>query len=113
MPSYKCSKCDETSHSKCPRSRTVFPSDQYATRIHSVMDWKVVPFREGSEQKCLQIEIGCFSASDEKTAGEHLREFLTEVRCNMNDEIIKHLTCNHRWEKTSKEECLNGPDCCK
>lgn len=115
MAGYTCVKCGETAHSKCARSRTVFPNDQRATMMANCVNIeanrKLPPVGEEAQYGYLsdawEIKIDTLW-SGEPSDEEAIRTFFEYIR-TMPEEMLKHVLCKHQW-RLDDEVCDLG--CC-
>ena len=106
MRQYKCSKCPETMDSKCPSSRSIFPSNSYVTMLSSSMLKRVKPYREGSKLTCLELEWGC--GDPDATSEELFASLVAGIR-SLTDEQAAILVCDHDWYLPNGTVCsLDG-----
>lgn len=117
MAGYKCTKCGETAHSKCVASRSVFPSNMFATMLGNLL--KINAVRAGSKhdhyrnERCSDLWEVSYNftmlvrADDENQAIAEceIPKALTETP----PETLKIALCDHDWEMQS-ETCDLG--CC-
>lgn len=100
MPEYKCTKCDETMHSKNPAFRSIFPSDGVATMMTNITN--VITKKNELGKRVVVFEFP-YSDVDKSEPNDEL-----EMKCARNikgltDDQIIHWLCDHKWEYVSGE----------
>jgi len=99
---YTCIKCGATASSKCPSMRSVFVSNIMVAMMKSVSIFRAIPFSEGGNLKCLNLETGCYE--DDISLVQMIIN-LRESLGSMSDDEIGMLVCDHHWTQPEGQVC--------
>lgn len=114
MPSYKCTKCDETMSSKNPVCRSIFQSDQIASIMTNIVDVVTVRKNEGDEFRGAvgkRVVTFTFPFGDTGSIANpkvDMTDDELEIQCmnnirSLTDDQLTHWLCDHVWELVSGE----------
>ena len=102
--SYKCTKCPETMTSKCPATRSTFPTHTYVTMVANDIVKRTKPYNACTEDVCLTLEYG--RGHPGASAEDMFAEMIRVIRAMTDDEALI-LSCNHEWELRKEEACTD------
>ncbi len=100
MPGYKCTKCDETMHSKNPAIRSIFPSDPIATMMTNIINVATTKDKHGKRVVVFEFPY-CDTKPEE--ANDQLEMQCARNIKHLTDDQITHWLCDHVWELVSGE----------
>ncbi len=100
MPGYKCTKCDETMHSKNPAFRSIFQSDGTASIMTNIAN--VITKKNSLGKRVVVFEFPYCDTDPEESNDQLEMQCARNIKGLTNDQIT-HWLCDHRWEHVSGE----------